>query len=421
MRSEAGVKPRVLIVDDTPENIRLLMSYLGKTCNVQAATSGAKALEFARASPAPDLILLDVMMPGMSGYDVCEELKRCENTRSIPVIFVTGLNDVEDEKRGLDLGAADYISKPFHADLVRARVGNHLELKRHRDHLADEVRIRTEQLLQAQKSQQRLESELEVASRLQLSMLPPPVLSRAASSGCQLTSYLRPARAVGGDLYDYFFLDRQTLFFVVGDVSDKGVPAALFMVQVRTLLRSLAGKTREPGCLLSQLNEELCRDNQECMFVTLICGCLDIVTGAVILARGGHEHPVLISGQGARFLEFEGGPALGLAEGSEFPQWSGILAAETSIVLYTDGVTEATDGASSCFGEQRLLETLDSAREREVEKIMAGLQENVAAFVADAEPSDDITIMVLQWSPDNERDQSAVISTPVIEIEKQGW
>ena len=123
-------RARVLIVDDTPENIHILMTFLRKTCDVVAATNGARALECARGEAPPDLILLDVMMPGMSGYQVCQQLKSDPSTADIPVIFVTGLNDVVDEEKGLSLGAVDYITKPFDAGLVRARVKNHLELKR---------------------------------------------------------------------------------------------------------------------------------------------------------------------------------------------------------------------------------------------------------------------------------------------------
>jgi serine phosphatase RsbU (regulator of sigma subunit) len=390
-------RPRVLIVDDAPENIRMLMGFLGKMCSVQAATSGSKALEFARGSAKPDLILLDVMMPEMSGYDVCMELKSDQTTHSIPVIFVTGLNDVADEERGLAMGAVDYISKPFHAELVRARVSNHLELKRHRDHLEREVKERTDELLTAQRMQQRLQSELDVASRLQRSMLPEPLTGGKRPSEFALATYLQAARAVGGDLYDYFLLDGRKLLFLVGDVSDKGIAAALFMVQVRTLARSLASRSTSPGDLLVQLNEELCRDNQACMFVTVVCGYLHQDTGKLELARGGHEHPVLIDcGGNARFLEFEGGPALGLCPGSHFPNFSSTLEAGEHLVLYTDGVTEAANPAHELYGEDRLLEVLGKAGGQEPGELLETVKASLADFVCGAEPSDDITLLVLR-------------------------
>ena len=135
MVSTQSRKPRVLVVDDTPENIHILIAFLRLSCEVTAATCGRKALECAHSNPQPDRILLDVVMPGMSGYQVCEQLKSDPLTADIPIIFVTGMNDEDDEEKGLKLGAADYITKPFRAGTVRARVKHHLELKLHRDAL----------------------------------------------------------------------------------------------------------------------------------------------------------------------------------------------------------------------------------------------------------------------------------------------
>lgn len=136
-----AVKPRptVLIVDDTPENILILMENLRDSYNILAATNGEKALELARRESPPDLVLLDVVMPGMNGHEVCRELRNDVRTANIPVIFITALHEEEDETRGFELGAVDFIAKPFSLPIVRARVRNHLELKRHRDHLQELV------------------------------------------------------------------------------------------------------------------------------------------------------------------------------------------------------------------------------------------------------------------------------------------
>ena len=392
-------KPRVLIVDDAPENIRLLIGFLGGTCSLQAATSGPKALEFACAEPRPDLILLDVVMPDMSGYEVCRQLKLDPRTSTIPVIFVTGRNEVDDEKRGLDLGAVDYISKPFHPELVRARVSNQLELKRHRDHLEREVKQRTAQLLEAQRVQQRLQSELDVASRLQHSMLPEPLLGKRRPPGIALASYLQAARAVGGDLFDYCLLENRRLLFLIGDVSDKGIPAALFMVQVRTLLRSLASRSLSPADLLSQLNEELCKDNQACMFVTVLCGFLQLDSGGLEMARGGHEHPAMVRADGTvEFMEYEGGPALGRCPGADFPNFSTHMNPGDLLALYTDGVTEAAGPDQQHYGEQRLLETLAATAGQDPGAIVEALKVSLANFVLEAEPSDDVTLLLLRRS-----------------------
>jgi len=140
-------KQRVLIVDDVPENIQVLLSTLKNDFAILAATNGKKAIELATSSdPLPDIILLDIMMPEMDGYEVCRRLKAHERAKEIPIIFVTALTESDDEAKGLKLGAVDYIVKPINPELVKSRVTNHLELKRHRDHLQELVDERTLQL-----------------------------------------------------------------------------------------------------------------------------------------------------------------------------------------------------------------------------------------------------------------------------------
>lgn len=395
--SSTQEKPRVLIVDDTPDNVRLLMAFLRNLCDVTGASDGTQALQVARSEPHPDLILLDVVMPGMTGYQVCEELKRDAGTSNIPVIFVTGLVDTGEEERGLKLGAVDYITKPFHPELVRARVQNHLELKRHRDYLEEEVDRRSKALLEARSIRQRMESELEVASRLQHSMLPAPLFADSRHRGCQVATLFQAARAVGGDLYDYFFLDDTSILFALGDVSDKGVAAALFMVRVITLLRTLGASAFDPAWLLTAINQSLCADNPSCMFVTMVLGILRLDTGQILLASGGQECPILVSGDGqATVVDLQGGPALGLVDDAEYQNQELILRADQSLVFYTDGVTEATNRQQECFGEERLLAALVGQSHENPEIMVDGLMKSLREFVNGAEPFDDMTILVLK-------------------------
>ncbi len=150
--NESFKREKILIVDDNPENLMTLMNILKEDYSVIAATNGEKALELASKEPKPDIILLDIMMPGIDGYEVCRRLQRDLPTRDIPIIFITAKTDVDDEAKGLDLGAVDYIGKPVNPAIVRARVRNHLELKRHRNHLEELVAQRTFQLKKAQES-----------------------------------------------------------------------------------------------------------------------------------------------------------------------------------------------------------------------------------------------------------------------------
>jgi putative two-component system response regulator len=143
-------KQKILIVDDTPENIQILMETLKDDYKIVAAINGEKALKMAEMVPLPDIILLDIMMPGMDGYEVCNRLKNNEKTKNIPVVFITALSEEEDEAKGLALGAVDYIAKPINPELVKARVRNHLELKDYRDHLEKLVGERTREVILTQ-------------------------------------------------------------------------------------------------------------------------------------------------------------------------------------------------------------------------------------------------------------------------------
>lgn len=162
--TEQAHRYTVLVVDDTPDNIHIVMATLHDEYALLVATNGPKALELARSVPPPDLILLDIMMPEMDGYQVCSILKSQEETKNIPVMFVTGMNDDKDERKGFELGAVDFIRKPFRPALLRARIRNQIELKRYRDHLKDEVELRTAELKQAK-------DEAEAANRAKSAFL----------------------------------------------------------------------------------------------------------------------------------------------------------------------------------------------------------------------------------------------------------
>lgn len=390
-----SLKPTILVVDDTPDNLTLMSGLLKDEYRVKVANGGERALKIAFSEAPPDLILLDVMMPGMDGYEVCRRLQENPATRHIPVIFLTAKSEIDDETLGLSLGAVDYITKPISPPIVLARVKNHLLVKRAADFLRDqnafleaEVKRRTDELLQSTLARQALESELKVALRLQRSMLP---ADKYSWHNYRLGAHLTPARTIGGDLYEYIPLDDQHLLFAVGDVSDKGVAAALFMVRVLTLLRWLASP--DPAVLLRQLNAALVRDNDACMFVTLACGVLDRSTGEVVYASGGHEPPILLrAGQAGEELQLKGGPALGLMDEADFPLHRLTLKTGEGLLLISDGVSEANDLQHHEFGTERLLQSAWGGQPAQVlQSCLAALE----AFTAGAEQHDDLTILVV--------------------------
>jgi sigma-B regulation protein RsbU (phosphoserine phosphatase) len=214
----------LLVVDDNEDNRFTLTERLAREgyANVTTANNGREALELLRSRPF-DLVLLDIMMPDINGYEVLEQMKAGGQLHNIPVIMISALTDLDSVIRCIELGAVDYLPKPFNPTLLRARVGASLEKKR----LRDEVRA----------SLARLAEELDAARRLQLGMLPRVFPAHTAEQPVEVHAFIEPAREVGGDLYDCFYAAERLFCFMVGDVSGKGAPAAMFMARTRSLVR----------------------------------------------------------------------------------------------------------------------------------------------------------------------------------------
>src|SRR4029450_2051821 len=211
-----------------------------------------------------------------------------------------------------------------------------------------------EHLKETTAAKERIESELKIAHEIQMSMVPkifPPFPDR---SEFDIFATLAPAKEVGGDLYDFFFLDTARLCFTVGDVSGKGVPASLFMAVTKTLFKATASNGGTPGEILARLNTEICRDNESCMFVTLFCAILNIRTGQVDYSNGGHNLPYYLHRDGVSPLENLGGRVLGLVEQSPYASGRMVLGPREALLLYTDGVTEAMDPSETPYSDQRL-------------------------------------------------------------------
>jgi sigma-B regulation protein RsbU (phosphoserine phosphatase) len=243
-------------------------------------------------------------------------------------------------------------------------------------------------------AKERLEGEMKAARRIQADMLP-ATSAGGRSAGYELSAVLVPARAVGGDLFGHFEEDRR-LFFLVADVSGKGVPAALFMARAKTLFEAVVAVERDPGAALDTINRGLCRQNAAGMYVTAVCGILDVDSRAVAFATAGHEPPILVPSSGpSRRLETEGGGVLGLLDIWSYPVSRVTLSAGDALVMYTDGVSEAQDRNGEFFGVERLFAV--TARGFDTAASMtSGVLREVEAFAAGAPQSDDITILTLK-------------------------
>jgi sigma-B regulation protein RsbU (phosphoserine phosphatase) len=262
-------------------------------------------------------------------------------------------------------------------------------------HMRDALKEHIRNLQETTAAKERLEGELRVARRIQAAMLPEPKAG-GPGEGYELGATLVPARQVGGDLFDHF-RDGSRLFFLAGDVSGKGVAAALFMARAKAVFEAVAAREADPGAVLHAVNRGLCRENEAGMFVTAVAGVLDLESGELSFAIAGHDPPVLVPTSGApNVLAAEGGRVLGLIEASDFPVNRLRLRGGDAVVLYTDGVSEAQDRAGEFFGVERIVATVVTLRGAAAPALTTGLLEAVRAFAGDAPQSDDITILTLR-------------------------
>lgn len=243
-----------------------------------------------------------------------------------------------------------------------------------------------------------IEGELAAAREIQMSIVPkifPPFPERTEF---QLHAVLEPAKEVGGDLYDFFFVDQNHLVFLVGDVSGKGVPASLFMAVTKTLIKTRAASGIGPDEILRSVNRDLCEGNDTTMFVTVFCAVLEIDSGRVVYSSAGHNPPVLLRETGTvDFLPFAGSTALGVFEDSVYSRDVVDLNPGDTLVLYTDGVTEAMNAEGRFFSDEKLLRSVQAIGPDGAEKATAKILSEVHEFAAGALQSDDITLLALKY------------------------
>jgi phosphoserine phosphatase RsbU/P len=269
-----------------------------------------------------------------------------------------------------------------------------------------------EHLKETTAAKERIESELKIAHEIQMSMVPKIFPAFPERSEFDIYATLVPAKEVGGDLYDFFFIDDDHLCFALGDVSGKGVPASLFMAVTKTLFRAIAGKGGAPGEILARLNAEICRDNESCMFVTFFCGILNTRTGEVNYSNGGHNLPYYLHRDGVTPLENAGGSALGLVEQSTYASGRMVLGPDDALLLYTDGVTEAMNRSETLYSDQRLAQFLETRRCSAPRQIIGDLIGDVRQFAAGAPQSDDITVLALLYFGTTKEERRTEDQTP---------
>jgi sigma-B regulation protein RsbU (phosphoserine phosphatase) len=255
-----------------------------------------------------------------------------------------------------------------------------------------------QKLTETTAAKERIESELNIAREIQMSILPKNFPAFPGHPEFDLYAFMQPAKEVGGDFYDFFLIDPDHLCFIMADVSGKGMPAALFMAVTKTLIKTTAKAGMTPAEILTRVNNELAEGNEAAMFVTVFCGILDIRTGQIHYANAGHNPP-LVTTQAGRisFLPKQGGLVLGVMEEVDYQTESLRLDVGDSLFLYTDGVTEAMNTQEELFSEERLEKELALLTQKPIQETIGDLMQRIKDFSGEALQSDDITMMILQY------------------------
>jgi phosphoserine phosphatase RsbU/P len=368
----------ILIVDDQPANLKVLMHTLEKIgCKLLVATNGESALTIAQKA-LPDLILLDIMMPGIDGFEVCRRLKSDPATQRVPVIFLSALDETGDKVRGLELGAVDYIAKPFQPEEVIARVNTHLTIHR----------------LSAQVQRQRdeLENELQVVSQLQRNLLPERL---PQLQGVKLAVHYDTSRCAGGDYYDLVELSEGGLAILIADAEGHSAPATVMMAMTCALFRSFSADLDDPDKLLSYINENLCKVNKE-SFVTAVYAVYHTRSRKMKLACAGHPWPILFrpSEKGASEISCDAVPLMGLKPYLDVPVTEIALQAGDRLLFYTDGVIDRFSENDERYGTNRLLRQFGSADTEDPSAILTGIIDDLSRFAGTNPANDDQTMLV---------------------------
>jgi sigma-B regulation protein RsbU (phosphoserine phosphatase) len=373
---------RILIVDDVKTNIDVLVHALRDDYKLSVALDGEAALRSVEKH-APDLVLLDIMMPGLDGYEVCRRLRASEPTRELPVMFLSALEDVQDKARGFEVGGNDYLTKPFEVLEVKARVRSLLKAKAY----ADAVR-------------EAMARDLRIAREIQMGILPADSLAATKGTGLDVHAVVEPAREVGGDLYEVLRASDDRIVLALGDVSGKGIPAALFMAVTVTVLRAVARQMKEPDDILRRLNDELVEQNPRGMFVTLQCLVFDLKNRRMSCAGAGHHQLAILSpGRPPRLAFASSGRPAGLMPLNPIERESMPLEPGDTFVLFSDGVSEAMNPQEEFYGEERLIAALTAAPGSSSTEIVTRVLADVRSFAAGAKQSDDITVLAARYEP----------------------
>ncbi len=377
---------KILVVDDEPDLEPLMLQRMRR--NIRAgqyeftfARDGVEALEKLTEDEEIDMVISDINMPRMDGLTLLQQIP--DLNPNVRAIIISAYGDMKNIRTAMNRGAFDFVTKPLDFKDLRITINRTLQ------HLAE-----WQHALASRDSLVALQNELELANSIQQSILPTEF---PESCEFQIFGSMQPAREIGGDFYDVQVLRNGKIGVAIADVSDKGVPAALFMMSSRMLLKGACQRFDHPGDALAEVNDLLDEDNEAAMFVTLFYATYDPDTSELTYSNGGHNEPIIVHPDGTTtVLPPTGGVALGVIPNLKFDENTITLAPGDTVVLYTDGITEAVNGEGELFGLDRLRQVFLDRQPNTAEEASRITLEAVNNFAGDEPQADDQACLTLR-------------------------
>lgn len=387
-------RPTILIVDDEPVNLHLFSGIFKNEYRVLTASLGQECLDIV-ALDKPDIILLDVMMPDMDGFEVCSRLKSSERTRDIPIMFVTALGDEDSETKGLKVGAVDYITKPISVPVVRTRVTNQIIVKLQKELIANK--------------QAKLVEDLKAAGAIQQSLLP---YKLPADPRSEFAWKFMPCEELGGDILNVVPLGNGLVGMYMADVSGHGPPSAMISFLIYQMMNPYFGilidtsgtenVVRQPEDVLNVLDKEFPL-NRFGKHFTIIYMVVDLATGILTYSNAGHCAPILLRPDGTMERLEESGTVIGIGA-FPFGQARVELRQGDRLLLFSDGVFEADNIHEELFGEQRLLEAVRALAASSLPNMVDNLYSAVMNFAEGAPLRDDLSMLAFAYHASEKED-----------------
>lgn len=395
LKSKPVTTTKILVVDDEPALEALIRQKFRQQIKNQEmefifASNGREALDVLNKDEEIGIVLTDINMPEMDGLTLLSKIK--EKNRLFRTVVISAYGDMENIRTAMNLGASDFITKPI--DLK--------DLATTLEKITDQFNSLKEGII-AQKRMIEYRKELEIASHIQQTFIPSNFNPFPESQAIEIFGKMFSAREVSGDFFDFFPIGEDKLGFVIADVSGKGVPASLFMVMSKTLLRSAALANPSPKECLREVSHYLCYNNESAMFVTAFYGVLDIQTGSLTYCDAGHLPPYILTKNGTvKKFSKNGGIALGVIddleqENSLYLEITIQLSPGDMIILYTDGITEAVNSKNIAYPIERFETLLKQNVNQDIAKIINDLKADIESYVS-GEQYDDITLLCIKWN-----------------------